>query len=1135
MKRILSLLLAGILSLCLILNIDLRAAEANDAPPAQEPTIPTVPEIPNYGSRETDPEQKVQPIYLGEPEKTDPETPETPPYNDAFAAYVDARFCPGHETRKNAAGNRLEGTPRAVYDKLASLIAEVANGTRSLTIFPLPADELSLTENGWTAEALGVVSLFEDGAITADAMCAAQGRIAEMIQLDAVHLALLADYPYELYWYDKTKGVSYGLSYAQVDDRVFVDEITFYFSVSEAFCADDYEVNTAFGQAVETAVATAQSIVDRYAAFSDYEKLDAYLFEICDRTSYNIDACNPSTPYGNPWQLIWVFDDDPSTEVVCEGYSKAFQYLCDRSDFQSDQICCITVTGTLQCNYNGGPHMWNIVCMDDGKNYLADLTNCDEGSIGMIHQLFLNGYDSGDADFGYRFVCTYHGNQQDAVYHYDDSTRALYSETMLALSDTAYAPTTAPNLYYADSFALPEDYTCYMLCSLAAPICKKALTDGYIGFAMPVEASLSEEIGNLLVTRLNSNAFTCLLLDFYMEEYPELADKYGSVYRTFDYVNGYLIFRLKAFDASTPRTVALYAEETHIADYVSISAALAAAADAGLKNPIVYLTYDRPHYLPRTAETDAFDSLRIEQIDFAFETECGIVAHQLSPVILLGDICVSCDLTLNYIFFCPMEESCLSIGNHTVTLEGIVMLGIINTEYGTNLDTGSGELWTLEGGEGSRLVIEDDSQCDFTGTLTIDQLVLRKAYFFAFRGGDVYSSVNELIVEEVSEQHSTTVCVGVNVVSDSVHLHVGRISVLKDYDYCSFDVPHEKQQLIIDDFVNENGGLSIHCAMTSGLINGDEFHAELSEVSILCERLPARLSVFQYQLDFFVDEAFDINEIRNWIPKGTRLMRIPHLNPDLYRITLSTQINYNEDWSIHAFKQFSYEICLDDEGYVVRGDEMTAEWIGDYYVVLNRDKTYSLYDLNSDLRGDLNLPETVDGVTVTQTGADDFAYFRQYMLREDKLGRWNSGKATFPATYQKIANFTFNSFDQVLFLGPKPIFDDETNEYRDKTVVYYLPEYADSWAPNGETSLNGMMLEPYIEPDPDPLPGDANADGVVNAADAATVLRYVVGLGVLSAQGMRNADVDGNDGITAQDALAILQYLVGLIDVLPAA
>jgi hypothetical protein len=66
------------------------------------------------------------------------------------------------------------------------------------------------------------------------------------------------------------------------------------------------------------------------------------------------------------------------------------------------------------------------------------------------------------------------------------------------------------------------------------------------------------------------------------------------------------------------------------------------------------------------------------------------------------------------------------------------------------------------------------------------------------------------------------------------------------------------------------------------------------------------------------------------------------------------------------------------------------------------------------------------------------------------------------------------------------------------------------------------------------LLGDANCDGQVTAADAALVLRSLVGLDTLTAQGALNADVDGNCEITAEDAALILRYVVQLIDKFPA-
>ena len=65
--------------------------------------------------------------------------------------------------------------------------------------------------------------------------------------------------------------------------------------------------------------------------------------------------------------------------------------------------------------------------------------------------------------------------------------------------------------------------------------------------------------------------------------------------------------------------------------------------------------------------------------------------------------------------------------------------------------------------------------------------------------------------------------------------------------------------------------------------------------------------------------------------------------------------------------------------------------------------------------------------------------------------------------------------------------------------------------------------------------GDANCDGSVTAADAALILRSIVGLSELTPRGMLNADVDGDGEITAADAAAILRFVVGLIDALPLA
>lgn len=89
--------------------------------------------------------------------------------------------------------------------------------------------------------------------------------------------------------------------------------------------------------------------------------------EICRLTSYDYDVIL-GEDYTKAFQLTSVFDGDPKTQSVCEGYSKAFKYLCDRSG-----IDCLLVEGLTL----GGPHMWNMVWLD-GEWWLVDITHTDE-------------------------------------------------------------------------------------------------------------------------------------------------------------------------------------------------------------------------------------------------------------------------------------------------------------------------------------------------------------------------------------------------------------------------------------------------------------------------------------------------------------------------------------------------------------------------------------------------------------------------------------------------------------------------------------------------------------------------------------------------------------------------------------
>lgn len=318
-----------------------------------------------------------------------------------------------------SAGNRLTGAELEIYQYLKTEVSKIAKGTRTSTEIRIP----DLSSLSWTIQELGV-----EGNSRENVLDKLKEAFSRTVDIRRVYDCLAADCPYELFWAGSQ--FSWDCTFSRVGDRTAVKNLTIRLEV-----ARDYQGGSATAAsaskiaAANQAAANAQDIVDRHKDESDYEKLVSYREEICALTSYNTAAAREETPYGNPWQLIYVFDGDPQTNVVCEGYAKAFKYLCDLSDFDS-AVVCRTVTGRM----GGGSHMWNVVQMGDGKNYLVDVTNCDSGTIGADDKLFLTGA-AASAD-GQTYTVSKERCQ--AVYTYDEDQAGLYAGSWLVLSGTDY-------------------------------------------------------------------------------------------------------------------------------------------------------------------------------------------------------------------------------------------------------------------------------------------------------------------------------------------------------------------------------------------------------------------------------------------------------------------------------------------------------------------------------------------------------------------------------------------------------------------------------------------------------------------------------------------------------------------------
>ena len=394
-----------------------EGSQETDAPEAPETTVPVETTMPTEPTVETaaeetetatEPEQMTQ---ASEPaEETLPEefiaeetVAEECCYTAAAVSDSDAMF--EEYLRKlffgddsvaamgTLARDMLSDADKFFYDELKKHIPKIANGERTSTVV-----EVDFNGTGYDYYDLNFSGVFD---------------------------ALLNDCPYDMYWYSGASGwFSFG---------------TYIFRVcllpSENYRPADFDeenptIDTSEAVRAAEAAENAREIVAQYRNYEDYDKLSAYADKICALVKYDNNAAGNGTwdVNINPWTLVNVFDNDTSTNVVCEGYAEAFQYLCDLSDFDREVLCI------SPC---GAGHKWNIVRIS-GSSYLVDLTMADAGSYAEKNACFLGG-GKGSVEKGYK-IAGFH-------YWYYDEIKELWGtgdDSFLKLSETRYDPATAP-------------------------------------------------------------------------------------------------------------------------------------------------------------------------------------------------------------------------------------------------------------------------------------------------------------------------------------------------------------------------------------------------------------------------------------------------------------------------------------------------------------------------------------------------------------------------------------------------------------------------------------------------------------------------------------------------------------------
>ena len=395
--------------------------------------------LPVYGS------ESAQPLEVSEEveESLEVETDVLPDNEVLFEQYAEALFSDEFLLAEASSGeSALNEREQAILAALKKAVYAIASGESTDTAILIDDSAVDLS---WSYAELGLdISADWETEIAP----VVKEKFAEEVDSDLILRQLLFECPYAMYWFDKSEAVGIGYDVAlsifygsNEKSSLKICDLTYKFTVDQAYRGTNiYETDPDKTQAAAKSAEMAKDIVVTAASCSDYEKLCYYREQICDLVSYNTEAVDESYDTSvngiDPWQLIYVFDGDPSTNVVCEGYAKAFQYLCDLTEFESGKVKCITVSGTMAGATGAGGHMWNVVSMQDGLNYLVDVTNSDAGTIGADGRLFLAG-TTGSVEEGYTFSF----NASNVVsYSYDSDTRQVYKDSRLLLAEASFDP-----------------------------------------------------------------------------------------------------------------------------------------------------------------------------------------------------------------------------------------------------------------------------------------------------------------------------------------------------------------------------------------------------------------------------------------------------------------------------------------------------------------------------------------------------------------------------------------------------------------------------------------------------------------------------------------------------------------------
>ncbi len=425
--------------------IDPTVPEETEPEPTTEPaTAPTEetpseePEQEPVGKPTEDPGEDTLPDET-EPEPTEEETipePEITRYTndlwgdvspeEVYEYYADALFYPEHSVSPfgTVAREQLTGAKARLYDAMKPFVKDIANGEKKTAKLKMGTAMYGKTPSiKVNLSGLSAQDIFD--------------------VLDALFL----DMPYEMYWHRTSCVWTWSKGSSRYFEVLFDIWAPYHDGSYKTVKFSDgsvqkyhYTANTARTGAAKKAASNARNLVARYEGQTDYQKLLGYAQWIADAVQYDhwtAENDGYNVDY-SPYTLINVFDGDPSTNIVCMGYAKSFQYLCDLSTFS--RVTCHYARGYTWVNgvKSDAGHAWNLVDVE-GTRYLIDITGYDTGTNGRYNALYFMAGASRTAADRYPIAYWEYDHDKERIKRLFGTTDVNLSKSYYNASSVSYA------------------------------------------------------------------------------------------------------------------------------------------------------------------------------------------------------------------------------------------------------------------------------------------------------------------------------------------------------------------------------------------------------------------------------------------------------------------------------------------------------------------------------------------------------------------------------------------------------------------------------------------------------------------------------------------------------------------------